>query len=161
MSALPQKLLSTALRVKWESGHSQDRRAVELLAERVPGFTAEMYAEANRRAAELDSLAYQLAAAWFARQGQGPYPTVDVPEAHSPASPALIMRMQSVTTSHGRGSEAVGCKPAEPTVSPNPDPVIPSTSPRPELGAGGTSGLHVTGTRASGSSYMEPVEVVE
>jgi hypothetical protein len=73
MSALPQKLLSAALRVKWETGHSQDQRAVKLLAERVPGFTAEQYAEASRRAA-----------AWFATRGQGPYPTVGALEARCP-----------------------------------------------------------------------------
>ncbi len=84
MSALPQKLLSAALRVMWETGHAQDQRAVELLAERVPGFTAEQYAEASRRAAELDSAAYDLAAAWFATRGQGPYPTVDALEARCP-----------------------------------------------------------------------------
>jgi len=84
MSALPQKLLGAALRVKWETGHSQDRRAAELLAERVPGFTAGQYAEASRRAAELDSAAYSLAAAWFASWGQGPYPTVDALEARCP-----------------------------------------------------------------------------
>jgi hypothetical protein len=84
MSALPQKLLSVALRVKWETGHSQDQRAVELLAERVPGLNAEQYAEASRRAAELDSAAYDLAAAWFATRGQGPYPTGDALEARCP-----------------------------------------------------------------------------
>jgi hypothetical protein len=84
MSAVPQKLLSVALRVKWETGHSQDRRAVDLLAERVPGFTSEQYAEAGRRAAELDAAAYALAAAWFASRGQGPYPTVGALEARCP-----------------------------------------------------------------------------
>ena len=84
MSALPQKLLSAALRVKWETGHSQDQWAVQLLAERVPGFTAEQYAEASRRAAALDSAAYDLAAAWFATRGQGPYPAVGALEARCP-----------------------------------------------------------------------------
>jgi hypothetical protein len=84
MSALPQKLLSAALRVKWETGHSQDQRATELLAERVPGFIAEHYAEASRRANELDSAAYELAAEWFASRGHGPYPTVDALEAQCP-----------------------------------------------------------------------------
>jgi hypothetical protein len=84
MSALPQKLLSAALRVKWETGHSDDARAVALLAERVPGFTAEQYAEASRRSAELDSAAYDLAAAWFATRGQGIYPTVEALEARCP-----------------------------------------------------------------------------
>jgi hypothetical protein len=74
MSALPQKLLSAALRVKWETGHSEDQRAVELLVEQVPGFTSEQYAESSRRAAELDSVAYDLAATWFASGGEGPYP---------------------------------------------------------------------------------------
>lgn len=84
MSALPEKLLSAALRVKWETGHSQDQRAVELVGERVPGFAAEQYAEASRRAAELDGVAYDLAAAWFATRGQGSYPTVDALEARCP-----------------------------------------------------------------------------
>ena len=84
MSALSQKLFGAALRLKWEAGHSQDQRAVELLAERVPGFTAEQYAEASRRAAKLDSAAYELAAAWFASRGQGPYPTADALEARCP-----------------------------------------------------------------------------
>jgi hypothetical protein len=84
MSALPQKLLSRALQVKWEIGHAQDQQAVELLAERIPGFTAGEYAEASRRAAELDSAAYDLAAAWFVTRGRGPYPTVDALEARCP-----------------------------------------------------------------------------
>jgi hypothetical protein len=84
MSELPQRLLSAALRVNWETGHSQDQRAVELLAERVPGFTTEQYAEAGHRAAELDATGYELAAAWFATRGRGPYPTVDALESRCP-----------------------------------------------------------------------------
>ena len=84
MSVLTDKLLGAALRVMWETGHSQDQRAVELLAERVPGFTAEQYAEASRRSAELNSAAYNLAAAWFASRGQGPYPSVEALEAQCP-----------------------------------------------------------------------------
>jgi hypothetical protein len=77
-------LLSAALRVKWETGHSEDQRAVELLAEWVPGLTAGQYAEASRRSAELDAAVYGLAAAWFATRGQGPYPTVEALEARCP-----------------------------------------------------------------------------
>ncbi|HEX3149681.1 MAG TPA: hypothetical protein VHR66_16515 [Gemmataceae bacterium] len=84
MSALPQELLSAALRVKWETGQSQDPRAIELLAERVPGFATEQYAEASRRAAELDRAAFDMADAWFASRGQGSYPTVDALEARCP-----------------------------------------------------------------------------
>jgi hypothetical protein len=77
MPSLPQKLLSAGLHVLWESGHSGDQRAIELLAERVPGFSDEQYAAASRLAAALDRMAYDLAAAWFASAGKGPYPTVD------------------------------------------------------------------------------------
>lgn len=77
MSELPQALLGAALRVKWGTGHSRDERAVELLAERVPGFNPEQYAEASRRAAEMDEVAFALADAWFATRGQGPYPAAD------------------------------------------------------------------------------------
>jgi hypothetical protein len=84
MSSLSQKLLSAGLHVKWESGHSEDRRAVELLAERVPGFSDEQYVAASRLAAVLDRTAYELAAAWFASRGKGPYPTVDELEERCP-----------------------------------------------------------------------------
>ena len=84
MSSLSQELLSAALRVKWESGHSEDQRAVELLTECIPGFSAAQYAEASQRAAALDRTAYDLAAAWFASRGKGPYPTVDELEERCP-----------------------------------------------------------------------------
>jgi len=66
MEPLPPKLLSAALHVKWEHGQSEDQRALELIAQRQPGFTLEQYAEATRLAAALDAAAYELAAAWFA-----------------------------------------------------------------------------------------------
>jgi hypothetical protein len=72
MQGLPQELLSAALHVKWEHGHSEDERAVEVIALRVPGFSPDQYSEASRPAAALDSAAYKLAAAWFAGQGVGP-----------------------------------------------------------------------------------------
>jgi hypothetical protein len=84
MSSLPQRLLSEALRVKWESGHSEDERAVELLAERIPGFSPEQYAEASRRAAALDRTAYDLAAAWFASRGKEPFPRGEELEVRHP-----------------------------------------------------------------------------
>src|SRR5262245_36128364 len=84
MSSLPQKLLSAGLHVLWESGHSDDQRAVELLAERAPGFSDEQYGVASRLAAALDRTAYDLAAAWFASRGKGPYPTVDELEERCP-----------------------------------------------------------------------------
>jgi len=84
MPSLPQKLLSAGLHVLWESGHSEDQRAVELLAERVPGFSDEQYAAASRLAAALDRTAYDLAAAWFASRGKGAYPTVDQLEQRYP-----------------------------------------------------------------------------
>jgi hypothetical protein len=84
MKPLPQQLLSAALHVKWEHGHSEDQRAVELIAERVPGCSVEQYGEASRLAAALDSAAYQLAAAWFASKGKGPGPTMADLEARYP-----------------------------------------------------------------------------
>ena len=85
MSSLPQKLLSVALRVIWERGHSEDQRAVELIAERLPGFSNEQYAAASRLAAALNRTAYDLAAAWFASRGnRGLYPTVDELEERCP-----------------------------------------------------------------------------
>jgi hypothetical protein len=70
-------LLGAALRVKWEHGHAGNEQAVKLLANRVPGFSTEQYAEAGRLAAVLDGAAYELAADWFATQGQAPMPTTD------------------------------------------------------------------------------------
>ena len=84
MELLPEKLLSAALHVKWEHGYSADQRAVELIAQRVPGFSAEQYLEASKLAAAMDAAAYELAAAWFARQGKGPGPTVDALQAGYP-----------------------------------------------------------------------------
>lgn len=72
MEPLPQELLSAALHVRWEHGHSEDERAVELIAQRVSGFSAEQYAEASRLAAALDREAAELAVGWFAQEGQGP-----------------------------------------------------------------------------------------
>ena len=76
MEPLPQNLLSAALHVKWEHGHSEDQRAVELIAQRQPGFTVKQYAQATRLAAALDAAAYELAAAWFASHGKGSRPAV-------------------------------------------------------------------------------------
>src|SRR5947208_3465376 len=76
MEPLPQELLSAALHVKWEHGHAEDRRAVELIAQRVPGFSAEQYAEASRLAAAMDREAGELAVAWFARRGEGAGPSM-------------------------------------------------------------------------------------
>ncbi len=84
MPEVPRQLLSAALRVKWESGSSGDRRAVELIAQRVPGYTPEEYAEASRQAAAMDGVAYELAAAWFVSAGKGPPPTVGELEARCP-----------------------------------------------------------------------------
>ena len=81
---LPQNLLSAALHVKWEHGHSEDQRGVELIAQRQPGFTLDQYAQATRLAAALDGAAYELAAAWFASQGKGPRPTVALLAARFP-----------------------------------------------------------------------------
>jgi hypothetical protein len=72
---LPTGLLGAALRVKWEHGHAGDEQAVQLLAERSPGFDVGEYAEATRLAAVLDGAAYELAAEWFASLGQAPMPT--------------------------------------------------------------------------------------
>jgi hypothetical protein len=71
MHQLPQNLLSAALHVKWEHGHSEDQRATDLIAQRVPGFTTEQYGEASRLAAALDQEAGELAADWFANVGEG------------------------------------------------------------------------------------------
>ncbi len=72
MEPLPQELLSAALHVKWEHGHSEDKRAAELIAKRVSGFSAEQYDEASRLAAAMDWEAGDLAVAWFDQGGQGP-----------------------------------------------------------------------------------------
>jgi hypothetical protein len=72
---LPAALLGAALRVKWEIGRADQDRAARLLAQRVPGFSADQYAEAMRLAAVLDGAAYELAAAWFAERGEKPMPT--------------------------------------------------------------------------------------
>jgi hypothetical protein len=84
MEPLSQNLLSAALHVKWQHGHSEDQRAVELIAQRQPGFTVEQYAEATRLAAALDAAAYESAAAWFASQGKGPRPTAAELESRFP-----------------------------------------------------------------------------
>ena len=84
MELRPEKLLSAALHVKWEHGHSADQRAVELIAQRVPGFSAEQYGEASKLAAAMDAAAYELAAAWFASQGKGKGPTVEALQARYP-----------------------------------------------------------------------------
>lgn len=85
MERLPKELLSAALHVLWEHGHAEDQRAVELITQRVPGFSAEQYDAASRRAAVLDRTAYDLAAAWFASRGNiGLYPTVDGLEERCP-----------------------------------------------------------------------------
>ena len=85
MEPLPHNLLSAALHVIWEHGHSEDERAVELIAKRVPGFSAEQCAAASRLAAVLNRTAYDLAAAWFASRGKkGLYPTVDALEERCP-----------------------------------------------------------------------------
>lgn len=85
MEPLARELLSAALRVMWEHGHSEDQRAVELIAQRVPGFSAEQCEAASRRAAELNRTAYELAAAWFASMGKSElYPTVEELEERCP-----------------------------------------------------------------------------
>jgi hypothetical protein len=85
MERLPQELLSAALHVIWDHGHCEDQRAVELIAQRVPGFSTEQYAAASRLAAMLDRTAYELAVAWFASRGKrGLYPTVDGLEERCP-----------------------------------------------------------------------------
>lgn len=87
MSTLPQRLLSQALHIRWGTDRSPDWRAAEGLEDRVPGFSAAQYAEADRRAAALDAEAYDLASAWFASRGQGEYPSVDLLKARHPGFP--------------------------------------------------------------------------
>jgi hypothetical protein len=70
MPVLAQHLLSAALRVRWEDHPASDRDAVRRLSERVPGFDDAQYAEALNRAEDLNSQAYDLAAAWFAARGR-------------------------------------------------------------------------------------------
>ena len=84
MDPLPQKLLSAALRVKWDHGHAGDARAAELIADKAPGFSPEQYAEASRLAGEMDGTAFGLADAWFASQGKGPWPSAAELEARHP-----------------------------------------------------------------------------
>lgn len=72
---LPAPLLSAALRILWAHGHAGDAQAVRLLAERLPGFTADQYAEAGRYAAVLNGAACELAGAWFADRGRTEAPT--------------------------------------------------------------------------------------
>jgi hypothetical protein len=69
MQILDIKLLSAALRVKWDH-HAHDRGALRLLRERVPGHDDGEYAEAFRLATAMDDEAYRLAAAWFASGGR-------------------------------------------------------------------------------------------
>jgi hypothetical protein len=69
MAMLPEQLLSAALRVRWDDHRTGDHDAIRRLAERAPGFDAQQYTEACRRAAELNDRAYDLAAAWFASGG--------------------------------------------------------------------------------------------
>jgi hypothetical protein len=70
MSVLPEHLLSAALRVRWDDHPTSDRDAVHRLSERAPGFDDAQYVEALSRAAEMNSRAYDLAAAWFAAHGR-------------------------------------------------------------------------------------------
>src|SRR5688500_13739795 len=76
MEPLSEELLSAALHVRWEHGHSEDSRAVELIAERVPGFSPEQYTEASRLAAAMDREAGEVANDWLDRGGNGPGPTM-------------------------------------------------------------------------------------
>ncbi len=84
MEPLPKELLSAALHVLWEHGHSEDQRAVELIAQRIPGFSAEQCSAASRLATAMDRTAYDLAAAWFASRFKGPSPTMDELEERCP-----------------------------------------------------------------------------
>jgi hypothetical protein len=84
MELLPKELLSAALQVLWEHGHSEDQRSVELIAQRIPGVSAEQCAAASRLSAAMDRTAFDLAAAWFASRWKGPSPTVDELEDRCP-----------------------------------------------------------------------------
>ena len=72
-----------ALKVLWETGHSDDQRGVDLIAKRMPGFRTEECGEASKRAAAMDREAGELADAWVGN-GQGPGPTVSGLEASHP-----------------------------------------------------------------------------
>src|SRR5438105_3535542 len=92
LDQLPQLLLSAALRVLWAHGRAGDAEGVRLLAERVPGFTADQYTEAGRCAAVLNGAAYELAAAWFADRGRTSAPTPDELECLCPGFAAQDYR---------------------------------------------------------------------
>ena len=85
MSPLPHPLLSAALCVRWEQGYLGERQALPLLAERVPGFRDEEYAEAYRRAEDLDATAWRMADAWHASRGE----TIVTKEALAAACPGF------------------------------------------------------------------------
>jgi hypothetical protein len=70
MSQLVQALLSAALRVKWEQGYLGDRHGLRLLAERMPGFSAEDYAAAYSRAEVLNATAWRMADEWHASRAK-------------------------------------------------------------------------------------------
>ncbi|HWB14359.1 MAG TPA: hypothetical protein VG826_34355 [Pirellulales bacterium] len=84
MAPPPRELLSAALRVKWERGPAEESHAVDLLANRAPGFGAEQYQEASQRAAALDGTAFELAAEWFAGRGQTAFPQEEQLESRHP-----------------------------------------------------------------------------
>jgi hypothetical protein len=68
MTQLAQDLLSSALRLRWEKGYLGDEKGIRVLAEKVPGFTLEQYAEAYARAKELDETAWRLAEEFHAKR---------------------------------------------------------------------------------------------
>ncbi len=84
MGPLPQKLLSTPLRVKWDHGHAGAARAAVVIADTAPGVRPEPYAEASRRAGEMDGSAFGLADAWFVSQGKGLWPSAAELETRRP-----------------------------------------------------------------------------
>jgi hypothetical protein len=82
MSNPPRDLLSSALRVKWEVGHTGEKQSLRALAERRPGLDAESYAQAYARATALDEAAWRLADAWHASKGSAPISVDDLSTAH-------------------------------------------------------------------------------
>jgi hypothetical protein len=82
MSHLPQRLLSLALRVKWEVGYRGEKQALRALAERMPGLDTELYAEAFARASAMNDEAWRLADAWHDSKGSAYFSRDDLAPGH-------------------------------------------------------------------------------
>ena len=87
MSEASPALQSRALHLRWESPVREEAAAVARLQELSPAFTPDECVAAWRAAAILDGAAFELAEAWFASRGAGPYPTAEELELLCPGFP--------------------------------------------------------------------------